>query len=126
MGGSRVPFTGGAETLVVSSVPGCEAGATVSTDGGAAFSGPIARFFGTKVFDCGASGTFTLAYNEHTFACMPTDSGAWKIVGGTGSHAGMTGQGRLTGTFYGPEVVDCGPAEGVLDSHTGSLKLAGT
>ncbi|HXJ64564.1 MAG TPA: hypothetical protein VNN79_12490 [Actinomycetota bacterium] len=113
-----VPFSG-TETIVVSSIPGCASG-TVTTTGDAAFNGPIGRFFGTKVFDCGSSGTFTLAYNANTFFCTPTDSGTWKIVEGTGDYAGMTGQGLLTGTFFGGD--SCG-AEGVLDSYTGTLRL---
>ena len=73
-----VSFTG-TESTVTSSIPGCPS-ATVTTSGGAGFGGPIGRFFGTKTFDCGASGTFTLSFRAHAFGCNPTDSGTWMMV----------------------------------------------
>jgi hypothetical protein len=115
-----VPF-GGSETIIASSIPGCPSG-TVTTTGEVTFRGPIGRFFGTKVFDCGASGTFTLEYRASAFACSPTDSGTWKIRGGTGIYAGMSGVGHLTGTFYGGE--PCAPA-GIVDAYTGTIRLVG-
>src|SRR5262249_59858987 len=63
----------------------------------AASDGPISLFSGAKLFDCGASGSFTLAYRVHHYDCSPTDSGTWMIVGGTGVYAGMTGEGLLSG-----------------------------
>ncbi len=114
-----VSFAAG-ESTVTSSIPGCPS-ATVTTSGGAGFGGPIGRFFGTKTFDCGASGTFTLSFRAHAFGCNPTDSGTWMMVEGTGMYAGISGQGQLAGTYYGAAPCEF---DGVLDSYTGTIKLA--
>ena len=113
---------GGPQTIVFSSIPGCPTGTVTDTSGPqAAFDGPVTLFSGTKLFDCGASGTFTLADRVHTFVCSPTDSGTWMIVAGTGTYAGIGGQGRLSGTYLGP---DSCTHTGILDSYTGTLRLA--
>jgi hypothetical protein len=114
---------GGAQTIVVSSIPGCATGTVTDTSGPkAAFDGPISLFSGTKLFDCGASGTFTLDYRALHDDCAPTDSGTWMIVGGTGIYAGMTGQGLVRGTYYPAPCV----ASGIIDGYSGTLTLAGS
>ncbi len=114
---------GGPRAIVVSSIPGC-ANATVTDTSGpaAAFDGPISLFSGAKLFDCGASGIFTLAYRVHHYDCSPTDSGTWMIVGGTGVYAGMTGEGFLSGAYY---PIPCF-ASGIIDSYSGTLRLSGS
>jgi hypothetical protein len=113
---------GGAQTIVVSSVPGCATGTVTDTSGPQlASDGPISLFSGTKLFDCGASGTFALSYRVHHYDCSPTDSGTWMIVGGTGVYAEMTGEGRLSGTYFPGACV----ASGIIDSCSGTLRLAG-
>jgi hypothetical protein len=113
---------GGTQTVVVSSIPGCATGTVTDTNGPqAAFDGPVSLFSGTKLFDCGASGTFTLAYRVHHIDCAPTDSGTWMIVGGTGAYAAMTGEGLVSDTYF-PSAC---PASGITDSYSGTLRLAG-
>src|SRR5262245_44104104 len=114
---------GAVATTLASSIPGCTT-ATVTDASGpeAAFNGPVGLFSGTKLFDCGPSGTFTLAYRAHVIDCSPTDRGTWMIVGGTGLYAGMTGQGVVSGTYY---PAPCS-ASGIIDSYTGMLRLAGS
>jgi hypothetical protein len=91
---------GGPQTIVSSSIPGCATGTVADTSGPtAAFDGPISLFSGAKLFDCGAAGTFTLAYGALHYDCSPTDGGTWMIIGGTGLYAGMTGQGLVSGTY---------------------------
>lgn len=114
---------GGAQTIAVSSIPGCATGTVTDTSGPqAAFDGPIILFSGTKLFDCGASGTFTLAYRVHHLDCSPTDSGTWMIVAGTGVYAGTTGEGLVSGMYL-PSAC---PASGIIDSYSGTLRLGGS
>lgn len=114
------PFDGSPEMALVSSVPGCPAATVITSPEGFAVTGNVARFSGTKELDCGSSGTFTLAYRAHTLVCSPTDSGTWKIVGGTGMYEGMTGQGKVSGTYYGADPCE---HDGVIDAFAGTLRL---
>lgn len=121
--GTRVAFTvdehfaTNTGTILASSIPGC-ATATVTTPapGGKAV-GPMGLFWGTKVFDCGSSGTFTLDYRAHALAGELNDMGTWQITGGTGTYAGMTGQGLISGTYHDEFTV-------ITDSYTGIIRLA--
>lgn len=113
---------GGLETTVTSSIPGCPAAGVTDTSDQLAFRGSTIHFSGQKLFDCGTSGTFTLAYQVLHVKCTPTNNGTWTIVGGTGAYAGMTGQGQVSGTYY---PIPCDESGGVIDSYTGKLSLAG-
>lgn len=115
------PLDGSAETILVSSVPGCSTASITTSLEDFAVTGNVARFSGTKELDCGSSGTFTITFKAHTLVCSPTDSGTWKIAGGTGMYEGMTGQGKVNGTYYGPDL--CEP-EGIIDAYEGTLRLA--
>jgi hypothetical protein len=125
--GIRVAFVtnnqfGGANTFTNSSIPGCPSGSVTDTTSTASFHGPIRLFSGTKLFDCGASGTFTLAYRVHTFgACSPTNSGPWRIEDGTGMYADMSGQGQILSTYLGP---DACTHTGSSGNYTGTIRLA--
>src|SRR5262249_51241668 len=111
------------QTIVASSIPACPTGTVTDTSGPqAAFNGPIILFSGTKRFDCGAAGTFTLAYSVHTQTCSPTNSGTRMAVDDTGMYAGMSGQGLVSGMYFGGQ---CYPNHaGVIDNYTGTLRLA--
>jgi hypothetical protein len=106
---------------VVSSVPGCPAATVTDTTLEAAFRGAMSLFSGTKLFDCGASGTFTLSYSVRAYVCSPTDNGSWQVADGTGMYAGTTGQGLVSGTYYGPS--SCNHA-GLIDDYTGTMRPA--
>lgn len=115
--------------LIISDVPGCAAPAPASVTTLTAArtdSGPVVRFTGTKVFDCGGGNTFTLSFRAATSACEPTDSGTWKLINGTGSFEGAKGHGKLVGTY----TLGGGPGtlctnDGIDDRYTGRIKLAG-
>lgn len=113
--------------LISSDVPGCAAGAaTVATPTATRTdSGPIAQFQGTKIFDCGGGNTFTLTFRVASSECSETDSGTWKLVGGTGVFAGAKGHGSLVGTYtLGAGIGTFCDNDGILDHYTGKLKLA--
>jgi hypothetical protein len=119
-----VDFAGGTQTIVpgTSTVPGCDQATVTDTQLNFAFPGQVGLFQGTKVFDCGPSGTFTLDYKAHVIRCAPTDDGTWQVADGTGLYAGMTGQGQVTGTYVGgPQCA----ATGILDSYSGTVRFAG-
>lgn len=87
--------------------------------------GPLTHFRGTKVVDCGGSDSFTLTFRATSSACSSTDSGRWKVIGGTGIFAGAKGHGSLVGTYTLGE----GPGtfcdnDGIDDHYTGKIKLA--
>jgi hypothetical protein len=115
---------GGTQAIVAgtSTMPGCDQATVTDTQLSFAFPGQVALFQGTKVFDCGPSGTFTLDYKAHVIRCAPTDDGTWQVADGTGIYAGMTGQGQVTGTYVGgPQCA----AAGILDSYSGTVRFAG-
>jgi hypothetical protein len=113
---------GGTSTFASSSIPGCLSGTVTDTTSTASLHGPIRLFSGTKLFDCGASGTFTLSYRVHALgACSPTNSGPWQIEGGTGMYAGMSGQGQILSTYFGP---DACTHTGSSGNYTGTIRLA--
>lgn len=115
--------------LIVSDVPGCAAPAPASVTTPSATrtdSGPVVRFTGTKVVDCGGGDTFTLSFRASVSACDLTDSGRWKLVDGTGVFEGAKGNGRLVGTYtLGGGAGDFCDNDGIDDRYTGKIKLAG-
>jgi len=124
---TRVAFVtnnqfGGTSIFASSSIPGCPSGTVTDTTSTASFHGPIRLFSGTKLFDCGASGTFTLSYRVHTLsACSPTNSGPWQIEGGTGMYANMSGEGHILSTYIGSD-----PCihTGTIGNYTGTIRLS--
>lgn len=91
----------GGGAILETTVPGCAAGDPVATlEPQARLLGQNRMFTGFKQVDCGAAGTFTFAFQAVAKACSPRDVGTWKIVGGTGSFAGVTGGGNLIGTYF--------------------------
>ena len=87
--------------------------------------GPLTNFSGTKVFDCGAGNSFTLKYRATTSDCRSTDSGNWKLIGGTGIFADAKGHGRLVGTHtLGDGTGTFCDNDGIDDHYTGKIKLA--
>jgi len=100
-------FTG---TLTASSVPGCPAGATVSTPQASFFvRGAVGHFTGQHKYGCDGGDTFTLSYIANGVSSRAISTGTWKIVEGTGVFAGLAGNGTLSGagnpgTFSGVEL----------------------
>lgn len=47
----------------------------------------------------GSKGTLVLRWQGRASATGPTDSGRWRIASGTGRYAGLTGAGRLQGSW---------------------------
>jgi hypothetical protein len=111
-------FAGG--TVLRTTVPGCAAGDRVETlDPQRRLLGQNWMFTGFKRVDCRAAGTFTFAYQAVArVACSPNDVGTWKIVGGTGSFANVTGGGRLIGTYT---PAGACPPLGIDDAWTGVM-----
>lgn len=113
--------------LVISDIDGCPAGvdsvvtsATTQTD-----TGPLTTFRGTKIVDCGEGDSFSLTFRATSSACSSTDSGTWKLTGGTGIFAGAKGHGSLIGTYT---LLDGAGTfcdnDGINDRYTGKIKLA--
>jgi Na+/melibiose symporter-like transporter len=99
----------------------CESGTTTDV-ATASTAGPVTTFDDLKTFTCqDGSGTFTLHIVARVIGCAATDSGTWKVVGGTGDYESLKGQGQLTGTYFGG-TSSC-DAVGIVDHLTGKLKL---
>lgn len=119
---------GAAGDLIDSDVPGCAPalGSVATTSATRTDTGPLTRFEGTKVIDCGGGNSFTLTFRATASGCSSTDSGIWKLVGGTGIFLGAKGHGSLVGTY----TLGGGPGtfcdnDGIDDHYTGKIKLAG-
>ncbi len=87
--------------------------------------GPLTKFQGSKIVDCGGNNTLSLTFRAKASPCSSTDSGTWKITGGTGGFAGAKGHGGLVGTYK----LDDGLGtscdnSGIADRYTGKIKLA--
>lgn len=105
--------------------PGCD-GAVVLTSGVTiTTAGDRTTFAGTKSIACGL-GTLTLAFRASVRDCSTTDSGTWRVTGGTGEFDGARGRGRLVGTYFGGSGPDAGTncnSDGINDRYTGVLVL---
>lgn len=111
---------GGGGTILQTTVPGCAAGDPVGTlDPQVRLLGQNQMFTGFKLVDCGAAGTFTFAFQAVArIACSPRDVGTWKLLGGTGDFANVTGGGHLIGTYT---PAGACPPEGIDDAWTGVM-----
>jgi len=111
--------------MIASDVPGCPNATVATSPTSATTSGPVTRFTGTKDFDCGGGNSFTLTYRASVRGCATTDSGRWKITGGTGVFAGAKGSGALVGTYWttGGGPGDACVNDGIDDRYTGKIKL---
>ena len=116
------------ETLEVSegflkagdSIPNCESPVVTTENFRLGGGGDVRTFAGDKVFTCASGDTFTLSFNARVRDCSATDSGSWRVTGGTGAFAGLRGNGRLVGTYVGGN--SCGPT-GIDDNYTGRFFL---
>lgn len=106
-------------TLVAGSVPGCSNLDVFNESGSATFAGPVSVFEGTKRFQCD-EGDFTIRYRAIVIGCAATDSGVWRVIGGTGDFAGSRGGGLLEGTY---DTGDACTATGIDDRYQGILNL---
>ena len=52
--------------------------------------------------------------------CDATNKGSWSVVSGTGSFAGVTGGGKLNGTYPGGDSCTAGAVD---DRYTGRLRF---
>lgn len=111
-------------TLTSSDIPGCPAATVTTFPELATTAGPVSRFVGTKVFDCGGGDTFTLRYDARVIGCAPTDDGRWNLLDGTGAFAGASGRGSLVGTYtLGDGPGDACSNDGIDDRYTGRIQF---
>ena len=99
---------------------GVFAGCTSVTDLDADIKSPIgtAVFSGTKQITCD-DGTIIVAYTATPAKRVGGTHGSWRVIGGTGAFAGLTGGGRLTGDSNACDPM--GTDGCILDAFTGTL-----
>ena len=130
---NRVDFTvneslpiGTPGVVTDSNVPGCATGTVTTTEVDSIVRGRRTTFVGTKVVDCGAGDTFTIAFRATGVECEATNRGRWTLVAGTGAFEDARGRGRLVGSYV---AADGTPADfcdnaGVDDNYQGRIHLA--
>ena len=99
---------------------GVFAGCTTVTDLDSDIKFPIgtAVFSGTKQINCD-DGTIIVAYTATPAKRVGGTHGSWRVIGGTGAFAGLTGGGRLTGDSNACDPM--GTDGCILDTFTGTL-----
>ncbi len=110
--------------IVSSSIPGCSSGTVDTVD---ATSRSIGRdgmqFRGTKIVNCDSGDTLTFTYVARYLSCdSPIDFGRWRVSGGTGSLAGVSGGGFLVGNYTGGSGTACDNT-GITDNWFGRLRF---
>ena len=111
-----VQMSGFGGALITSTIPNC-ATATVGTpEAGWFFHGQVGHFYGQHSFDCGDGNTFTVSYIAHSAGGSVTNTGTWKVIGGTGMFARLAGNGTLSAN-------GTPGADTFLDIYTGTMLL---
>lgn len=110
-------------SLVAGSIPlGCDTPTVTTTGVRVGGGGDLRTFAAVKDFDCGGGDAFTISLNARVRDCSTSDTGTWRVTGGTGVFAGLRGSGRLVGTYFGGTGDSCGP-DGIFDNYTGRFIL---